>query len=488
MQVLLVGGEDPEGWTNSVEALCLDEYTWTTCTPLPRPRQGFALTALDGRLYLLGGTDDDDIELSSVEVFDVASGMWLRGVPSMLHARTGAAAMTLFGRVYALGGNGGEREGYLASAERLCPGLGWERLPPLHSARADAAAAACAAGRLYAAGGRNGGEILRVAEVYDAERGAWQALPDMMTPRARCAAATIRTMVFVMGGFNDEVYLDTVEKYDPEISHWESVASMVLPRSAAGAVQCHGSVYVFGGWNAGVLLDLVERYDPAPSGGKAPPLVMFRIACTFYSRTCPGARVTGEDTVRALAWDSSVASTTLLLNATPVLCSDGEGGHSTIGVKPCVDRHSSFLAARGGSSLDMVESEQRCFVCFESLPDAVLLECGHAGMCVECATNLLRRQGGQGSCPICRGGISCILKLRPEIGLEDWCKSHGLAPAGALPLEVCRDAVPVQVMGAWSTLPSMATPRADFGIAAVWCVAAMDEESAEHLEGEEHLE
>jgi len=118
------------------------------------------------------------------------------------------------------------------------------------------------------------------------------------------------------------------------------------------------------------------------------PQVLFRITATYYSRTIDAAMLTqmeGGDVHRSPIPMSSWAS------------SQGRMFHD-----PLV----SSLAARGSTFEDIVESEQLCFVCYDRSPEAVLLECGHAGLCEICALQVMDRQ-----CPICRAAISRVMRL-----------------------------------------------------------------------------
>jgi len=84
-----------------------------------------------------------------------------------------------------------------------------------------------------------------------------------------------------------------------------------------------------------------------------------------------------------------------------------------------VDPCTSILSARGTTFTEIVESENLCFVCYDQSPDSCLLECGHAGLCVGCASRLLerRRPGSHAFCPICRTAVSCVLQLRPDLAV-----------------------------------------------------------------------
>ena len=58
-----------------------------------------------------------------------------------------------------------------------------------------------------------------------------------------------------------------------------------------------------------------------------------------------------------------------------------------------------------GRGADDGDDDGFCVICFERRVDAVILECGHAAVCMTCAQNL------RGECPVCRGTISRIVKL-----------------------------------------------------------------------------
>lgn len=73
------------------------------------------------------------------------------------------------------------------------------------------------------------------------------------------------------------------------------------------------------------------------------------------------------------------------------------------------DHAGSVMSARGGAYAELVESEQLCFICYDQFPDGILLECGHAGMCAECATRMMDR--ARANCPICRTVISQVARM-----------------------------------------------------------------------------
>ena len=62
----------------------------------------------------------------------------------------------------------------------------------------------------------------------------------------------------------------------------------------------------------------------------------------------------------------------------------------------------------GQVTIKINDQFEACIVCLEREQNCVLLECGHSGICVECAQRL-RAQAGR--CPLCRGGIASMVRI-----------------------------------------------------------------------------
>lgn len=54
------------------------------------------------------------------------------------------------------------------------------------------------------------------------------------------------------------------------------------------------------------------------------------------------------------------------------------------------------------------DDENLCVICFENEPDAVIMNCGHGGLCYRCAIENWKKGD---MCVICRGHIEKILKV-----------------------------------------------------------------------------
>ena len=55
--------------------------------------------------------------------------------------------------------------------------------------------------------------------------------------------------------------------------------------------------------------------------------------------------------------------------------------------------------------------ESACLACMEHPPDAVLIECGHGGLCAACAGRLWREGPSRRRCPLCRRRFAGIVQI-----------------------------------------------------------------------------
>ena len=64
------------------------------------------------------------------------------------------------------------------------------------------------------------------------------------------------------------------------------------------------------------------------------------------------------------------------------------------------------------------DTDTSCNICMDRLPEAILLECGHGGLCLQCAHQLWDQTGEGRLCPMCRKPITGIVKIIGESGGE----------------------------------------------------------------------
>ena len=65
------------------------------------------------------------------------------------------------------------------------------------------------------------------------------------------------------------------------------------------------------------------------------------------------------------------------------------------------------------------EEELLCYVCCERKPNAILENCGHGGICYECAISLMNKRN---KCMQCRNTVETVLKIDPKLKLFDIVK------------------------------------------------------------------
>ena len=262
-KLYIVGGYDGSGALATFYRYDSMANVWEAMAPMSTARDNSAAATVDGKLYVMGGYDDDGDALSSVERYDPAKNAW-EAVAPMSTARDNSAAAAVDGKLYVMGGY--DDSDALSSVERYDPAKNaWEAVAPMSTARIDSAAAVVD-GKLYVMGGRAAGNALSSVERYDPAKNAWEAVAPMSMARNGSAAAVVDGKLYVMGGRAARNALSSVERYDPAKNAWEAVAPMSTARIDSAAAVVDGKLYVMGGMAAGNALSSfssVERYDSA---------------------------------------------------------------------------------------------------------------------------------------------------------------------------------------------------------------------------------
>ena len=173
------------GWLSSVERYDPALDAWEAVAPMATARDSLGLAVLDGKLYAVGGYHDDDglhgsPQLSSVERYDPTLDAW-EAVAPMAEARAAHAAAVLDGKLYAVGGSNDD-DGHLSSVERYDPTANaWEAVAPMATGRSELVVAVLD-GKLYAVGGTKydeeaGGErAANMVERFNPATFAWEEL------------------------------------------------------------------------------------------------------------------------------------------------------------------------------------------------------------------------------------------------------------------------------------------------------------------------
>ncbi|MGI8426676.1 MAG: kelch repeat-containing protein, partial [Actinomycetota bacterium] len=273
---------DPPGgtWTRLENSL---EEQPGNADSLPSARAGMgAATALDGRIYVIGGSNDDGAPLKTVEVFDPATKSWSLQEP-LAEARGRVGAVTgSDGRVYAIGGSGRK------TIETYIPRATPSQLPEMQFSRMGLAAAAGKDGRIYAIGGYDWTKTVEAYRpgqnrtppppdgpcVSQRDSGWDDSLAPLSAGRVNLASATGRDgRIYAIGGHDPQSFdvHKSAELCDPLTDKWRRLSDMSTGRTGlavAGGVASDDRerIYIFGGRLSArqqtSVVDSVEAYDP----------------------------------------------------------------------------------------------------------------------------------------------------------------------------------------------------------------------------------
>jgi hypothetical protein len=244
------------------------EDTWTFKTPMPTGRGFLSGTVLDGKIYVVGGTDNTQLNaIALVEVYDPVSDTWTTRA-SMPEARTCPATCTYNGKVYVFGG---------ASPMVYSPPKNtvFEYDPQTDTwtqkANMPHAFHACGVAVLndtiYLMGG--GGVYFppdSTVMAYHPLTESWIEREPMPTARGSLSACVVDGQIYAIGGTTEDyhsVSYKLVEVFDPATNTWTQKADMATGRFGLGTCVLDGKIYAVGGWWGSDVLTINEMYDPA---------------------------------------------------------------------------------------------------------------------------------------------------------------------------------------------------------------------------------
>ena len=232
---------------------------WETITnePVCTPRHEAAMTALNGKLYLLGGRG-----VKAVEEYDPASKGWrqLSKTPMELHH---FQALVVGGRIALVGAmtGGYPKEPSVANVWWFDPAKDeWTKGPAMPAGRERGGAGAVLhENKIYLVGGSTNGHwngFVPWLDVLDLKTGQWTALPDAPHARDHFQAALVDGKIVAAGG--RRTYAETkqtfnltvpeVDVYDIAAGKWTTLRENIpTPRAGCMAVARDGKMVVIGG-------------------------------------------------------------------------------------------------------------------------------------------------------------------------------------------------------------------------------------------------
>ncbi|XP_076119520.1 kelch-like protein 9 isoform X1 [Alosa pseudoharengus] len=244
--------------------------SWRALQPMEVPRYQHGVALLGGFLFIVGGQSTYDTKgktaVDSAYRYDPRFDRWLQ-VASLNEKRTFFHLSALNGKLYAVGGR--NATGEIGSVE--CYSLNkneWSFVMPMVEPHYGHAGAVHG-GLMYVSGGITKDTFQKEMWCYDPDRDLWSRRADMMDLRGLHCMCTLGDRLYVMGGnhfrgANDYDDVLGCEYYSPASDQWTAVAAMPRGQSDVGVAVFEGRIYVVGGysWNSRCMVDIVQRYDP----------------------------------------------------------------------------------------------------------------------------------------------------------------------------------------------------------------------------------
>lgn len=226
----------------------IDAAVWVPLTAKPTPVTDVRAAVIGGRIYVPGGRLTDGKIGDVLEVYDPRRDRWsmLARLPA---PRSGYALAAVEGKLYLFGGWDGTT--FRAEVWQYSPdGDTWRTQTPMPTARAYAAAALVDRS-VYVAGGEGAEGVLTVNERYvEADEGsgaAWVTRAPLPRPISRGDASIAAGLVIVVGGASATGQLDI---YNAQLDSWFAAGARASSSRDFRAQPVGNDLYVVGGRDA----------------------------------------------------------------------------------------------------------------------------------------------------------------------------------------------------------------------------------------------
>jgi hypothetical protein len=199
-RVYVLGGYGPQG--ARLTGFVLVNGVWAPLPSMPESRAAGGAAVVGSKLYVVGGVTTTAAGARRLArqtlVYDIARRTWSLAPGPTRREHLGVTALN--GRIYAVGGRTAGFDTNLAAFEVYRPGArSWTRLAPVPGKRGGTAAGAV--GRsVVSAGGEAPGGTIRTVFAYDTEARRWRRLPNLPTPRHGLGVVGADGRVYVVAG------------------------------------------------------------------------------------------------------------------------------------------------------------------------------------------------------------------------------------------------------------------------------------------------
>ena len=242
-------------------SICLAQgNTWTTKEDMPTSRVLHKTCAVDGKIYVIGGVTSIGCAtpIGKVEVYDPSTDTWDTTKTPMPIARESFGLSAVDGKIYAIGGQIQSCTIRLSTVEEYDPITDtWlDTLAPMPTKRAGLSTSVVN-GKIYAIGGYDSSGDLNIVEEYDPVTDSWETKATMPHTRVWFSTVVVDRKIYAFpqwwGG------PDSIDVYDPVTDNWITIDLPVQLGADCSASTVNGLIYTFGG--IGFMSDVWE-YNP----------------------------------------------------------------------------------------------------------------------------------------------------------------------------------------------------------------------------------
>jgi len=258
-KIYVVGGTSSGG----ADLVTNEEYdsatnTWSTKAPMPTTRSNHAIGVVNGKVYVVGGKVAGVNYSNTVLEYDPVANTWATKA-SMPTGRDALGAGVVNGKLYAIGGTTGGNP--LDVVEEFDPvGNNWTTKAPMTTGRNNLGIGA-ANGKIYAlCGTSQAASPANVNEEYDPLANTWSTKTPLPVPRNSIAVCDVNGKLYSVGGSSDS---NEIQEYDPTSNAWQRRVPMVAGREGHVVAVVNQTIYVIGGYSASILTGMNEEYSPA---------------------------------------------------------------------------------------------------------------------------------------------------------------------------------------------------------------------------------
>ncbi|KAM7366438.1 hypothetical protein PAMP_015876 [Pampus punctatissimus] len=212
---------------------------WKRLADLQECRSNFSVVVHEEHLYAIGGDKEINTNVDSVEMYNADTDSWSFAQP-LDQALSGYAVTVIDGGIFISGGFNCKYE-CLVSMFLYHPEVGTTYLADMTYDRAQHCMETLQ-GRLYVAGGvcnlQNFYTDQQACELYDPAADSWTAFASLPVAHVGAASAVLEEKIYVLGGYCQDDYSESglVHRFDPSTQRWENVGK--LPEAVTDIRAC----------------------------------------------------------------------------------------------------------------------------------------------------------------------------------------------------------------------------------------------------------